>query len=127
MRRSVLTPLFLATAALAATAQHQESPEAAPEKAPEKAPEEPAPRTLTEEMFAGDDLRQEMFRLFREVEQNLVAIDDELASAGAGDIALGEVADSGLSKLLRSSKEKSDQVVSDIDRILEIVQQMGST
>ena len=73
------------------------------------------------------DLRAEMERLFKEVEQNLVAIDDELAMAGAGEIELGRVADSGIEKLLRSQKDKSNQVLADIDRILEITEELGGT
>jgi len=122
--------LAMATAPLAAqtpTAPEQESSKESQEKTKER------PSVLDElaPMFgkggAGDDLRAEMERLFREVETNLVAIDDELAMAGAGEIELGQVADSGIEKLLRSQKEKSNQVLADIDRILEITEQLGGT
>ena len=93
---------------------------------PQQETEEPR-RTLTEEMFAGDDLRQEMFQLFLEVERKLIQIDDDLAEAGAGDMPLGEVADAGLEKLLRDTGDNGNKIVSDIDRILEIVQQLGGT
>ena len=83
---------------------------------------------LDEEVFGGgEDLKAEMARLFQEVERNLIAIDDQLAAAGAGEIELSEVEESGLEKLLRSQKNKSNQVLSDIDRILEITEQLGGT
>ena len=75
----------------------------------------------------GGDMVEELKRLFQEVERNLELIDIQLADAGAGEIPLDEVGDSGLEKLLRDSQDKSEQVIEGIDRILEIAQQMGSS
>ncbi|MAB78748.1 MAG: hypothetical protein CMJ89_05275 [Planctomycetes bacterium] len=101
------------------------------EEAAEKAAPQEKKKSLLDELdpnlSGGDDLREEMARLFQEVERNLIAIDDQLAAAGAGDLPLDKVGDSGLDKLLRSQKDKSNKVLADIDRILEITQQLGGT
>jgi len=86
--------------------------------------EEPAPATA-EELFGGDDLQQEMIELFHRVERNLIRIDAELSDAGAGFVPVEEVGESGLAELLRSTGDRSRSVVDDIDRMLEIAQQMG--
>ncbi len=104
---------------------------AGPEVAPE-APDEPDDGPMRpEEVFGSPDpnqaLQEEMKELFHRVEQTLQAIDVELADAGAGLAPLDEVADSGLDDLLRKAESDSDQVVADIDRILEIAEQMGGT
>ncbi|MCG8433188.1 MAG: hypothetical protein MJA83_04065 [Gammaproteobacteria bacterium] len=75
----------------------------------------------------GNDLRQQMIELFHQVERNLQTIDTDLNQAGTGEIALAEVESSGIEKLLRASNARGDKVVSDIDKILEIAQQMGGT
>ena len=132
MLKKLTTPVLLATATLALAAQSPQESEAPKQETEEKQKEE-RPSVLDElaPMFGqgggGDDLRAEMERLFKEVEKNLVAIDDELAMAGAGEMELGKVADSGIEKLLRSQKDKSNQVLADIDRILEITEQLGGT
>lgn len=111
-------------------------PEAAPDDGgappdePAKAHEEPDDGPMRpEEVFGSPDpnqaLQEEMKELFHKVERTLKSIDVELADAGAGFAPLDEVADSGLDDLLRSAESNSDQVVSDIDRILEIAEQMG--
>jgi hypothetical protein len=82
---------------------------------------------LPEDLFPDDPLRKELLELFHKVERSLEGIDQELNAAGAGEIALSEVEDSGLDDLLRGTRAKSDGVVRDIDRILEIAQQMGGT
>lgn len=75
----------------------------------------------------GGDLVEELTRLFQEVERNLERIDIQLADAGAGEMPLTDVEDSGLEKLLRDSQDRSEEVLAGIDRILEIAQQMGSS
>ncbi len=153
MLKMLTTPLLLAVATIslaAQSAQKQAAPQNGPtddphgkakpavqesktKEAQETKEERKKKPSVLEELAPqfgaaeGDDLRAEMARLFIEVEQNLLAIDDELAMAGAGEIELGAVADSGIDKLLRSQKDKSNQVVADIDRILEITEQLGGT
>jgi len=75
----------------------------------------------------GGDQVDELKRLFLEVERNLQLIDFQLADAGAGEIPLSDVGDSGLEKLLRDSQDKSEQVLAGIDKILEIAAQMGQS
>jgi hypothetical protein len=74
-----------------------------------------------------EDMVDELKRLFQEVERNLELIDYQLADAGAGEIPLSDVGDSGLEKLLRDSQDKSEQVLAGIDKILEIAAQMGQS
>ena len=83
----------------------------------------PLPESVLPE-GAGDPM-EEMRKLFLQVETNLKRIDVMLNDAGAGDIPLGEVADSGLDDLLRRTQSNSKDVVRDIDRILELAQQMN--
>lgn len=73
-----------------------------------------------------DEAQQEMLQLFRDIEQNLRTVDVLLSDAGAGDTArLAEVEEAGIGRLLEESRETSQQVLEDIDRLLEIAQQMG--
>lgn len=72
-----------------------------------------------------DQQQEEMVKLFHEVERTLLAIDLELADAGAGRIPLPEGKDSGIERLLQSYGSKSDQAVSGIEKILELAQQMN--
>ncbi|MBM3977225.1 MAG: hypothetical protein FJ299_09575 [Planctomycetes bacterium] len=81
------------------------------------APQEPPDR---------DQLEQRMRELVRDVERNLRAIDVELSDAAAGETALVP-RDSGLSKLLEQSRQKSSSVVRDIDEILELAAQLGQS
>jgi hypothetical protein len=74
-----------------------------------------------------NDLEEEMKRLFLEVEANLKSIDIELADAGAGIAPLEDLSDSGIEKLLLSANASGEQVISDIDRILEIAEELGGT
>lgn len=83
--------------------------------------------TIPEQFRPKDDPVEELKRLFQEVERKLEQIDIRLADAGAGEIPLTEVEDSGLDKLLRDSQDKSAEAVAGIDRILEIAQSMGSS
>jgi len=85
--------------------------------------QEPEPGLL--ERMGMDSPQEEMKRLFHEVELTLHAIDVELSDAGAGDIPLAEGKESGMDKLLRSTREKGQNAVDGIDRILEIAQQLS--
>jgi hypothetical protein len=72
-----------------------------------------------------DELTRQMKELFRTVERNLKQIDVLLNDASAGEGALGELEDSGLDDLLKSTQASSKTVVNDIDRILELARQRG--
>ena len=73
-----------------------------------------------------DETQQEILQLFRDIEQNLRKVDILLSDAGAGDTrGLAEVEEAGIGRLLEDSRETSQQVLGDIDRLLEIAQQMG--
>ena len=99
-----------------------------------------------------DDPHDELAELFAKVERSLSRIDGLLSDASAGDTeALAEIqasgiddifdaadpqasaageaqgASSGISGLLRHTQGRGQQVIKDIDRILEIAQQSGST
>jgi hypothetical protein len=86
------------------------------------APQETGP---TGPALPGRDPRQEIRRLFQEVERELSAIDVRLADAGAGEIPVGEVGDSGIEKLLRDSQQGSRDATAKMDRILELALQMN--
>jgi hypothetical protein len=89
--------------------------------------QEPVPPTLPT-LPQADDSREEMIELFRKVEKRLNEIDKLLYDASAGEVSLkGESLESGLSDLLKNSKSKSEEVLSGIDRILEIAKQQGGT
>jgi hypothetical protein len=70
--------------------------------------------------------RDEMIRLFHEVERALESIDVGLAEAGAGEAPLGEGQESGIDRLLRATSDKGKQAVDGIDRILQLAQEMSS-
>ncbi len=81
---------------------------------------------LPELPFAEDDPRNEMIELFHEVERKLGEVDVKLGAAGTGEIRLQEVTESGIEKLLRDAEDDGANIVTNIDRILEIAQQMGN-
>lgn len=85
--------------------------------------EEPK-KSLAEELFPSDDPREEIVRLFHEIEGKLQAIDLELSEASAGDKALAGVEDSGIEKLLQGSRAKGGEVVEGIDKILELAAEL---
>jgi hypothetical protein len=82
---------------------------------------------LPEDLFPDDPLRKELLELFHEVERSLEGIDLRLNAAGAGEVGLSAVEDSGLDELLRGTRAESDGVVRDIDRILAIARELGGT
>ncbi len=114
--------LFASLAGFAAAASAQETePEPKPEVAPE--PQKSLPGTL-ESADQGSDARRELMKLFLEVERSLAKIDDDLADAGAGELPLDAVADSGIDDLLRTTAESSLDIQRKMDRILEIAKEM---
>jgi hypothetical protein len=74
----------------------------------------------------GGDLQKELKELFGKVENRLREIDRLLSDAGAGDTtALAKVGPSGIDELLKTSKQRGEEALKDIDRILEIAREMG--
>ncbi|MEM7308842.1 MAG: hypothetical protein AAF682_19320 [Planctomycetota bacterium] len=112
----------LPLALIVGAATPQEGPD--PQEGQEAEEEEQGPR-LPELFPEQNDPQDELAKLFSQVERNLMRIDTILNDAGAGDIALDEVDASGLDDLLRDTKQNSQSVIDDIDRILEIAQQQG--
>ena len=96
-----------------------------PEKPETPQTERPVLQPLTPNPNA-DDPREEMIRLFHEVERALESIDVGLAEAGAGEAPLAEDQESGMEKLLRATSDKGKQAVDGIDRILQLAQEMSS-
>lgn len=83
-------------------------------------------RELPEDLYENDALREEMIRAFHDVERKLVDITTRLADAGAGEAPVTEVGDSGIDALLRSSRQKGNDVVSGIEKILELAERMNT-
>ncbi len=101
---------------------------AAPRALAAQGEKRPIDKELLEAIRGEDDPRQEMIELFRKVEGALEEIDKLLYEAGAGERSAKDAArESGLAELLQRSKTKSSEVVSGIDRILEIAKQQGGT
>jgi len=67
--------------------------------------------------------QEELVELFQSVERRLAEIDELLYGASAGERALEETGESGIDHLLRVSRERGQEVVRSIDRILELAQQ----
>jgi hypothetical protein len=111
--RSLLLHLFLAGAGtIGAAAQQRQEPVPVP------------PQFTGPEVTPPVDPREEIIRLFHEVEQKLQAIDLELAEASAGEAPLKGVEDGGIEELLRGSNAMSGQVVQGIDKILDLASQL---
>lgn len=109
--------VLLAAGALAQAPAPQEKPEIGPD--PLDGP--------TRMMAPPDQMQQELRELFRQVELRLREIDRLLSDASAGDTALlDDVGEAGIDKLLDRSRENATKSIQDIDRILEIAEQMGS-
>jgi hypothetical protein len=87
-------------------------------------PDEPRQGEAAPPELAGADPREEMMRLFGEVERNLETIDRELVLASSGETSVQEVRSSGIEDLLRSTGTKSESVVTDISKILELARSM---
>ena len=106
--------LFLALVGPAANAQEEDESE-----------KPTLPQGFDRDSARRRDLVEELTELFHQIERKLEEIDAQLADAGAGESPLDEVEDSGLDRLLRESRQKSEEVIGGIDRILEIAQEMG--
>lgn len=78
---------------------------------------------LENELTQRDPKQQEMMDLFAEVERDLLAIDDLLFEAAAGEEDL-ELLESGLAELFLASRDRSREVAEGIDAILDLAQQM---
>jgi hypothetical protein len=109
----------------------------------------PKPRVGIDELIPGGtqpDPKEEMTKLFQEVEQRLMDMGSYLLDAGAGDASrLAGVEASGIEELLKlarpsqpkptggiadllaASQAEGQQVLEGIDRILEIAQENGGT
>ena len=75
---------------------------------------------------AMSEAQEEMLELFHDIEENLKTVDILLSDAGAGDTSsLSEVKEAGIGRLLENSRAKSQQVLTDIDRLLAIAEEMG--
>jgi hypothetical protein len=107
MHHAMLSGLLTAVLAVSAPAQEPELP--------------PAPI----ESVDAQQGRQEMIDLFYEVERRLKEIDELLYDASAGDALAGDVAESGIDELLKQSTTRAEEVLTGIDRILEIAEQQG--
>lgn len=78
------------------------------------------------EISPQSDAQRELVEIFGRVERRLRAIDELLSDAAAGDTKkLADAKESGIGELLRRSQDEGRQVRDDIDRILELAQQMG--
>jgi len=125
MRTRWIASLALPLVALAAPVLGAQETEESNEP---QEPERPDVRDeLDRSSMRRNDLVDELRQLFLEVERKLEEVDDQLASAGAGEIPLEMPEDSGLDDLLRASKERCEQAVGGIERILEIAQQLGGS
>lgn len=74
---------------------------------------------------AEDAATKEILELFKKVDQSLSEIDNMLFDIGAGERPLEAPEDSGLGQLLDLTRKTSEAVVNDIDRILELAEQMA--
>jgi hypothetical protein len=88
--------------------------------------DDPKPVKVSSAADARDD-HEAMERLIGQVELRLRQIDRWLGDAGAGDTsALAKAGPSGIDELLKRSKDDARQVVTDIDRILELADHVHS-
>lgn len=74
---------------------------------------------------AEQEAREEMIELFQSVEARLQEIDELLYEASSGRGGLAGTEELVIGELLNSSSSKSEEVLSGIDRILEIAEQFG--
>lgn len=77
------------------------------------------------EPVGGSDPQREIVELFGKVEARLREIDRLLIDAGAGDVsALEKVGPAGIDEILQKSRQKSEETIQDIDKILELARSM---
>jgi hypothetical protein len=89
----------------------------------EEAPEIPMPLPPASE----DQAAKEILDLFKSVDKELERIDNMLFDLGAGERPLEGSVDSGLGALLDLTRDTSRSVVDDINRILELAEQMSQS
>jgi len=137
---AALIALSLAASSRAQDPAPTPPPQPAPAPAPEKEPVHLPPMPGTQ---PGDDrLQQELLELFGKVELRLRAIDTQMYDAAAGRVPTKPVTGSGIEELLRagqqaqtpqsvgellkSASKDSQQTQTDIQRILQIAEQLDS-
>jgi len=120
MHPIALAGLLTAVLTLSAPAQDPQGPPPIP-PVPVVPPVPPFPVGAHD----SDQGRTEMIELFRKVENRLKEIDRLLFDASAGGALSGEIGEAGIDELLQQSTSKAEDVLSGIDRILEIAQQQG--
>ena len=125
LRRLRWGALALTLMAAPSAARQDPSPQPPPQE--EQAPEPERERGLPVPELgqsAQSQTREEMTRLFHEVENRLAEIDRMLFDASAGGSeGLGDVQESGIGELLQSARDESQSVLEGIDRIVELAQQ----
>src|SRR5690349_4558262 len=131
--------LFALLATPLARAQEPTKPEQAPPKEPDKE-QEPLHLPPLPGGEPDDALRNELMELFKKVETRLHAIDSQMNEAAAGRVPVKPIAGSGIEELLRagqqaktpqsvaelleSAAKDSQQTQTDIQRMLQIAEQM---
>lgn len=73
------------------------------------------------------DPRERMKELFVKIERRLGEIDQLLYRAGSGEAPLESQAESGIGELLKASRSSGERVLEDIDEMLKLAQEMGSS
>ncbi len=111
-------PLDRAAAVLCALAASAVLAAQDPPQPPGPAPKPPTPLEGLHGQEAGEE---EILALFGRVERRLREIDRMLYDASSGG-GLGRAEESGIGKLLEASRQASQRVLDEIDRILELAQ-----
>ena len=104
----------------------EQVPEQGPEPTPEEAPIELPPLPVLTPPGGEESAREEMIKLFQDVEQRLGEIDDLLYDASAGE-ALDAQDESGIGDLLQRSIAGAEEVRAGMDRILELAAEQGQS
>lgn len=131
---------FIALTLAASSTPQEPAPTPPPKPAPEKEPVHLPPMPGSQP--GGDQLQQELIELFGKVELRLRAIDTQMYDAAAGRVPTKPVAGSGIEELLRagqqarapqsvgelleSASKDSHQTQQEIQRILQIAEQLSS-
>jgi hypothetical protein len=76
---------------------------------------------------AQQEAAEEILQLFKEVDKKMRAIDELLFDIGAGEVPVVLPPDSGLGELLGLTKTASEDVVQDIDKILQLAEEMSQS
>lgn len=98
---------------------------AAQDTTPNEPQGEEEPRIPLPSELQGDSDTDEIVKLFKEVDKQLSVIDAMLFDMGAGERPLGAPSESGLGDLLKMTRDSSQSVVKDIDKILELADKMA--